>query len=166
MPRTAGMHESPLVQLGGRPLPARPHLHLPRHPSLPCSEVEYALSSLRALPHNESAWSYLSGLAARAPGAPPAALATDARMEGAAHEALLHDAQCVPALGQLADVRAQQAAVLLAAAVAEEEQASGELRRAARAAREDAAALLRDLQVADPMRRGFYLRRARQLPAC
>ena len=154
------------MQLGGRPLRARPHLHLRRHPSLPCSEVEYALSSLRDLPHNESAWSYLSGLAARAPGAPPAALATDARMEGAAHEALLRDAQCVPALGQLADVRAQQAAVLLAAAVAEEEQAGGELRRAARAAREDAAALLRDLQVADPMRRGFYLRRARQLPAC
>jgi protein farnesyltransferase/geranylgeranyltransferase type-1 subunit alpha len=118
--------------------------------ALHAAEVALARAKLAAAPHNAAAWAYLRGLAA-ARGAPPAALAGDARFKEACLEALREDASNASALELLADVYAAQAELLRSCPAADEE--------AAGAAAALAAELLGKLAVADPSRAAYYRHR-------
>ncbi len=121
------------------------------------------MSKIQVAPHNESAWNYLRGLAGL-PGAPPRAVAADARWRRACEEALARQPSCAPALALLADIFAEQAALLDQAAAAGAEPAgagaSGDLAHAAALARQLAREVLGKLAVADPIRAGYYRYRA------
>ena len=136
-------------------------------------EVEFAAAQARTAPHSESAWEVLRELAG-GPGAPPHALASDARYLAACREVLDAAPGCSPALALLADVLLAQAALLGEAAEAAAAREGGDGagkaaaasgappldRRHAAAAAVEARRLARlaleRLAATDPLRRPFW----------